>query len=491
MSDPTPSRAERYLPVVCILLVALATRLYGLTAESFWIDETITYWFVTHFSYGELVWRLPRMQPHYPAYYILMKGFVDVTGLQWEATRLLSALVGVATVGAGYWAGATWYDRSTGLVAALLLSVWPFHVYHAQELRMYGLLALATTCSWTALVRYRAAGGRRLRWGYLGATALLVTTHVYGLFAVAGQVAYVAIARYRAGALPAVGPDGRAVATGFALGVPTASVTVLKVLAPGVAGEAAEVGHIETAPTLADLAGIAIALVTQSLFHIPGINAQVLLNAVPTVVVGVLAAATAARHRWWWPDRGVALACWVAVPLGLAVALSWTVKPIVMPRYLIGATIPVALAAAKAVSDVRLPVRPLLLGVVVLALLGPTLALYAGADKPGWQETRAVVDARADCSDAVVLDRTHDKAPAAHYFIERDGCWTVYEAHRGDPNATVQWARERHDTVWLVFSTSDQRHRIAARSTLRATHRFEERWRHHWVVLERYERRES
>jgi uncharacterized membrane protein len=81
--------------------------------------------------------------------------------------RLPSALVGLLSIYLLYRLGSALFDRLTGLAAALLLAVSPFHVWYSQEARMYALVGLL--CLGAGLFAWRALRGNRfLDWLVLG-----------------------------------------------------------------------------------------------------------------------------------------------------------------------------------------------------------------------------------------------------------------------------------------------------------------------------------
>ncbi|MDW8268984.1 MAG: glycosyltransferase family 39 protein, partial [Anaerolineae bacterium] len=90
---------------------------------------------------------------HPPAYYLLLAGWGRLFGLSEVGARSLSALIGVALVGALYGLAASGRRPRLGLVAALLAAVNPFLVYYSQEARMYELVALlAVLTAWAVLL---------------------------------------------------------------------------------------------------------------------------------------------------------------------------------------------------------------------------------------------------------------------------------------------------------------------------------------------------
>ena len=85
----------------------------------------------------------PRSPP--PLYYWLLNLWVRLFGLSENGLRSLSVFASAATVGLTYDLGRRLFGRVAGLLAAFLLAIAPFHIYYAQEARMYALLTLWAT----------------------------------------------------------------------------------------------------------------------------------------------------------------------------------------------------------------------------------------------------------------------------------------------------------------------------------------------------------
>jgi len=82
-----------------------------------------------------------------PLYYFLLNLWMEPFGTSEAAVRGLSALFYILSLGAVYQLGKTLYDRKTGLLAAFLFMVSPMAIWHAQDARMYSLLALEAILS--------------------------------------------------------------------------------------------------------------------------------------------------------------------------------------------------------------------------------------------------------------------------------------------------------------------------------------------------------
>jgi mannosyltransferase len=173
------------------MLLAAVLRLQGLDQQSLWTDEI--------YSVESSRWPLPILlsvqDGHPPLYGLILKGLDQVAPNDLNG-RYVSALAGVAAVGAMLALGCAIADRRTAVVAGLLLAVAPLHVWYSREGRMYSLVALcAVVASWF-FVRALRGGGWRAWTGYAVVSALgLMTHYLYGAVLLA-QGTFIAIERF-------------------------------------------------------------------------------------------------------------------------------------------------------------------------------------------------------------------------------------------------------------------------------------------------------
>jgi hypothetical protein len=148
-----PDRRRRVAAPLLLLAITLlggALRFYAIDRKGLWLDEAFSVWLGGH--------RLPEMwgwiagiDQHPPLYYTLLHLWMRL-GDDVATVRMLSAAAGTLTIPILYalgrrLAGQQW----TGLLAALILAVSPFHVRFAQEARMYALLAFVASASMACL----------------------------------------------------------------------------------------------------------------------------------------------------------------------------------------------------------------------------------------------------------------------------------------------------------------------------------------------------
>ena len=156
-----------------IALLALALRLQGLGEHPLWGDEAHTARRAESLRAVVIERKLAPLYAATSAAFILGKD-------EW-AIRLPHVLYGGAGVLLMAFAGRAFAAPRVGLVAALLLAVSPFHVFHSREARHYSLFVLLTLAS-MLLVR-KAIETRRAGWtfAFLGAGVLGFHNHAFAI----------------------------------------------------------------------------------------------------------------------------------------------------------------------------------------------------------------------------------------------------------------------------------------------------------------------
>jgi uncharacterized membrane protein len=181
-----PTGAWRDPWVLAALLVGLALRLLRLGAAPLWFDEVLTADWVSH-SWREMI-ALCLGDNHPPLYFALAKLAHDALGPSAWALRLPSAVLGAAVVPFAAAATAALADRRAARWAAWFAALSPFLVQHAQEARMYALVATLAAANLLALARF--ATGRTTRLGalFVASAVALAATHYYTVFYLTGAV---------------------------------------------------------------------------------------------------------------------------------------------------------------------------------------------------------------------------------------------------------------------------------------------------------------
>ncbi len=166
---------EELAPWLVIVITLAGGFLRGLLLadKGMWLDETFSVWLANQ-SVPELLHWLVKIDQHPPLYYLLLHYWLALTGDTPYYARLLSVLFGLGTIPLIYLIGRRLAGDLVGLAAAVILALSPFHIYFAQETRMYTLLAFNAAAALYALVRLltdarsREPIGRRF-WDFLRA----------------------------------------------------------------------------------------------------------------------------------------------------------------------------------------------------------------------------------------------------------------------------------------------------------------------------------
>ncbi len=172
--------------LLALVFLAFALRAYRLDNQSLWSDEHITL-LRASLPLGEMLARMPA--EHAPLYFVAQHFWLPAAGESDFALRFPSVIGGVLAVPLLYFLGKTLFDQTVGVIAAFLLTINPFHVWYAQDARMYTLLTAFVLGSLGCLAR--AVRDDRPRWwtGYPIFTLSALYTHYYaGLVLVVGIV---------------------------------------------------------------------------------------------------------------------------------------------------------------------------------------------------------------------------------------------------------------------------------------------------------------
>ena len=179
---------RRHLPLLLLLMLAFALRLYDLDGQSMWSDEGLSL-YRARLPLGDIfanrivVDGVPTTDTNPPFYFLLLHGWRRLVGESVFLLRFLGILMATVAIPLIYLMGRLLGGAAVGLVAALLLTISPFHVWEAQLLRNYGLLLTLNLFSIYGLFRFLLAGRQR-RWLVLWLAGALVGiyTHFFGFF---------------------------------------------------------------------------------------------------------------------------------------------------------------------------------------------------------------------------------------------------------------------------------------------------------------------
>ncbi|MBR0682993.1 hypothetical protein GXW74_21050 [Roseomonas eburnea] len=393
---------DRYGGLAAVLVVAAALRLHNLGAWGLWVDEVATAYFAS-LPWDELFGPVARIETNPPVYYGFVKAWMALAGSSDGALRLPSALAGIGSVAATWVLIRQAFGARAALLAALMLAVSAAHVFESREARpyafiflFYGLGLLAAR----AMAERLARPGAFPAWPALAlavAGAATAAMHYTGILVAATAYAYVL-------ALLLV----RRQVSWRALAWICASGMLCLVLAAPIIALAL---HLAADPSnsaswLRAAKGVRV---PRSLIETLFVNPADMMPDDALRIVVSFAASFFAFVMLWLGIRAGGLrreaAALVGV-LGFALLLflcAEMISPIIVPRSVAFATVPVIGLMAAAIATV--PARGLraLAFAIFTVIQGPALAIAVGAPySEDWRALAAVLASRATPPDVVV-----------------------------------------------------------------------------------------
>lgn len=473
---PLPAKAPalwsnprfEYAALLGVGLLALALRLYGIAAESLWLDEA-TSLMLARMSIPTLV-EWTALDIHPPLYYILLHFWIAL-GESEAIIRGLSLLAGMLNVLVIYDLGRTLFDGRTGLLSAILLALAPFHIWYSQEARMYAWITLLVSSS--ILLAIKAWRGRHwIRWaGYVLVTTAALYTHYYAVFAIllenlfflyllalrrvdrmffwrwaAAQVAIFVLFLpwFPTFLLPiTVGGGGW-----ITLGMGRPSVAVLAQTAVlymvGIGREAY--------PALVRRLGYLLFVGLFVLGLWPRPTRKPTPNSSQPVVNGEKPSGTLYNET---EAIGFCLA-YLVLPLGIAWVSSQIFKPMYSARYMLPFLIPFLLLVARGIRGVPWAVVRGILLIILLAVMG--LGVFSQAemmDKPDWRGLAARLIENSQEGDLILFMPGWQAKPFDYYAQGRLSlCSDIpipIDQYREEALAAVKEAIGVHPRIWFVW----------------------------------------
>jgi uncharacterized membrane protein len=168
-----------YWGLAAILLLAAGLRLYRIEHQNVWLDEAFSAYMVQKGFLMLIASATSDIHP--PLYYLSLKCWVALFGLSPTALRSLSALFSLTLIWLSFLLARKLMTDRAALLVALLLALSSHQIYHAQEARMYALVAvltLAMTLCYCRLREQAMAQPRYLVAFFISATLALYTHYV-------------------------------------------------------------------------------------------------------------------------------------------------------------------------------------------------------------------------------------------------------------------------------------------------------------------------
>lgn len=168
---------NRSVSVGIVTLGAFAVRAVSLDAQSLWRDEVDALRFAT-VPLSDLLANFIRHGWNGPLYFLLLRGWITLTGSSEYAMRFFSLAFGVLCVPLVFVLGRRLFGSTVGLLAALLVTASPYLVWYSQEVKMYTMLPVLAVLAVYGLRRAVDGGGFHWWAVQVVAISLAVYSHI-------------------------------------------------------------------------------------------------------------------------------------------------------------------------------------------------------------------------------------------------------------------------------------------------------------------------
>jgi uncharacterized membrane protein len=342
--------------------------------ESLWGDEVFSFeraavgveWIAHLAAVGDV---------HPPLYYYILHFWMKLFGTSEFALRFPSLIFGVLAIPMIYLLGRRLFNEEVGLISALFLAISPFNVEYSQELRMYSLILFLALLSMYFFVRFLEQDSRAVSVGYVLSTALMLYADSFGLFVLVAQNLFVAGLLLRSS-------QRRSLLKQW---IPIQAIIVI-IFAPWIsvlshqASSAESIVSISYANPITLLLNLAAGRLGT---YYPTVALLILFLglAVFSVFTYRKAAKKAFRGYTWEDRKNLATVCllfvWFFSVFGLPLLLLALVsKTFTIARYVIVASAPLFLLAAKGIRNINYNYAKLAVIAVIVLLSAANLQVY-------------------------------------------------------------------------------------------------------------------
>lgn len=441
------TRIAGTLLLVVVLAAAAALRLNDLDRTSIWYDEAVS-WSQSNGSLPALLESVAT-DNYPPLHNIILWMTIPVIGDGETALRLPSALLGVVAVLLTYLAGKLLAGRITGLTAAALLALSPFHIWYSTEARMYALQAACGLAYLLATLKVlnRASALWLTLLALFG--ALFLYSHVYAILTVASVGTVCAFFTLRDLISGRSAGQSYALRACLAMGISTVAFLPWLYLLAIRASSVAEAGFWIAFPDLPFLKTM-----------IFGITGSLLLFWLLLFLASLCILPVDFRHGPQKPPSPVdprMLTICIAFTFGpvvLAYFYSLFVQPILFDRYLIASWPGLLLLASAGADRVSPKVVPAALVAVSLVLTFPELRFTLTEKvRPEWRGIAEAYLSERSEDDRLMLYKGF-AAPALAYYLRAPGSFVTAET--AEDIAPYERASRAGNDWLLVVHTNPQ-----------------------------------
>ncbi|MFA5033852.1 MAG: glycosyltransferase family 39 protein, partial [bacterium] len=353
-------------------------RLCQLGTESIWLDEAVGIGNVCS-SFTGMIGNVIIHDISPPLYFTLLWGWIKLFGTSEFAVRLLSAILGIASILLMYKLGELLFSRKEALIGTFIFAISKPPIWASQEARMYPLFMFLVLASSILFIKFCTTNSKKTLFLLTLVNILISYTHLYGLFFILFEGIYILVAQREK--LKDFFISGIIISICY---IPW--IIVLKTQIPMGAGS--WIGRIKG---LADIYYIIWKLSSEYKLLV--------------LVFGILAMFGIIRC---FKERNrsniLFLVLWILTPISAAYILSYLIRPFLDPRYVFFVVPAYYLLVTRGIFWFRNKVAQALSLLVVTGISGYILfSYYTTVQKEQWRESVKFVETSKLKANAIVL----------------------------------------------------------------------------------------
>jgi mannosyltransferase len=445
--------------LLAVTLLGLFLRVYHLGKESLWLDEAWSF-IIGRADFVTIAGAAAR-DVHPPLYLFILHVWMKLFGTSEFAVRFPSLIFGVLAIPMIYLLGRRLFNEEVGLISALILAISPFNVEYSQEARMYSLLLFLALLSMYFFFRFLERDSRAVSVGYVLSTALLLYTHLFGLFVLVAQNLFVAGLLLRS-------RQHRSLLKQWI----TVQAIIVIIFAPWISVLSHQVSSAEQS----NFANISAADPITLVLHLTGgrwgwyyVSGALLILFLGLAVFSLFTYRKAAHNAFkgfaWEDKKNLATVCllfvWLLSVFGLPLLLLALVsKTIIYARYVIVASAPLFLLAAKGIRNINYNYAKFAVMAIIVVLSAANLQTYYAATRnPTIADAVNFVNKNAESGDLVIVF-SGNPIEFWYYSFRADLTVKVFPANPSDlTTKTVDENMKElavdtngHTRIWVVTS---------------------------------------
>ncbi len=185
-----------YLSLIAIILLGLFLRMYGISNQSYWLDESYSISDAHKTSLTGVLASLKTDQPVPPLYFILLHFWIQLFGLSELATRSLSSIFSVFSIIFVYLTVKKISKEEVALLTALIFAISLPEIVFAQETRCYAFFTFLAVLSTYYFIKSISENKKYNYYLYTLLITLAVYTNYFAVVLIALQLSYFLFAKY-------------------------------------------------------------------------------------------------------------------------------------------------------------------------------------------------------------------------------------------------------------------------------------------------------